>query len=243
MNFNKILFLAHSNPTEYVFEDTRNYLKRFHDVEIKSVFEHSNLAPFPKSVKEINLSYMAKFGPLYESPFFNAMLDAEKSGYGAAVVASWGDPAIGRAVKELKFPVVGLAWANYKKASELYGKFSILHTHLPELMDFNKMQVEMYGFQGNLVSSEHLDLDVYEWLNKKTKPDYQFLAENTLPIVEKCAEKGAKSLLIACGSPELSEFAQVLDNEVKNKFGIRVLTPLDTMIETARERIKNNPVS
>ncbi|MBF0408846.1 MAG: hypothetical protein HQM10_15975 [Candidatus Riflebacteria bacterium] len=237
MSSSKILFLAHSSPTEYVFKDTCKYLQKFEDVEIKSVFTKSDSPPFPKSVKDIDLGFMAKFGHMYESPFFNEMSDAEKHGYKAAVVASWGDPAILKASKELRFPVIGLAWANYHKASLLYKKFSILHTHLPELMGFNKMQVDMYGFSENLASSEHLDVDVYEWLNKKIKPDYKSLAEKSLPVVEKCAEKGAKALVIACGSPELSEFAPVLDEEIKSRFGIRVMTPLDTMIETAREKV------
>ena len=68
--------------------------------------------------------------------------------------------------------------------------------------------------------------------------DFDELITIALPLVKRSAEKGAKVMLIACGSPELSEFAPKL-NEVSTKaYDVSVLASIDTGIETARELMK-----
>jgi Asp/Glu/hydantoin racemase len=140
--------------------------------------------------------------------------------------------------RQLNMPVFGLAWANYKTAGQDYEKFSILHTHLPELMQYNRMQVDMYGFSQNYASSEHFDVDVYKWVHKQIKPNYSPLVQKALPLVERSAQHGARAVVIACGSPELSEFAALLDQETTREFGVKTLVPVDTMIKMAQRTIK-----
>lgn len=237
----RILYVAHSLPDEYVYRDTAHYLERFPDVDIRSALQYADKKasfPFPKSVKDVTLELMMKFGPTYDQPFLKAFEEAEKEGYGALVVPSYCDPGIAVARGKISIPCVGLAWAGYTKARTMGGKFSILHNHLPEVIPLFSTQVGAYGFSEDLVSIEHFDVDVYQWLANEEKPDFDELITIALPLVKRSAEKGAKVMLIACGSPELSEFAPKLNEVSMKAYDVSVLASIDTGIETARELMK-----
>jgi Asp/Glu/hydantoin racemase len=236
----KILFLAHCLPDDYVYKDTARYLERFPDVELTSASKYADkpFPHFPRSYKELTFEEIAKFGPVYDQPFLDAMQAAEREGYGAVATPSYGDPGVALARGKVSIPCVGMAWAGYTKAREVGGKFSVLHNHLPELIPLFSTQIGAYGFSENLVSIEQFDVDVYQWLANEEKPNYNELVGIALPLVKRSVEKGAKVMLIACGSPELSEFAPILDKVTMKEYNIPVLTSIDTVIDVARKLMK-----
>jgi Asp/Glu/hydantoin racemase len=235
MNKKTIAFIGHYAPHETIYRETLNYLERFPDVELKLI--SGAVPPFPKSVHEITLDYLMNYAPHIDEPFFKAMEGAQKQGFMAAVTASFGDFGTGQAQKKLSIPCIGMAWANYTKARDLAGTFSVLHTHIIETVDFTAKQVELYGFSDTCVSVEHLDVDIYQWLAANKRPDLKELAVQTLPTVKRCAGKGAKAVVIGCGSPDLSKFANILNELSIKEYSTQVLAPIDTAIQVARDSL------
>jgi Asp/Glu/hydantoin racemase len=233
-----ILYLAHSKPGSYIFQETERYLKAFVDVEIRGISDDG--LPFPTCVEELTFMWLLKaMDHGLEKDFFEAIERAERDGYGATACASAGDFALAEARAKLSIPYLGLGWASYWKATQIAEKFSHLHTHMAELIaPVSVQQIRAYGFLDRLVSVEYVDVDIYKCMAKHEEPDYDELMGIFLPKLEKCAAKGARAITIGCGSPDLSRLARMLNHIALDKYGVRVLPPIDTVVEVAREFMK-----
>ena len=231
----KIAYIGHYAVDQPVFRETLRYLEGFPDVALR--LASGTLPSFPTTVSEITIDYLLKYATEVDEPFFEAMKAAEKEGFKAAVTASFGDFGVARARAELSIPCIGMAWANYAKAREVGGTFSVFHTHIPETLDFAFQQLQVYGFSDYCASVELFDVDIYRWLATGEKPDLGQLAHAALPLVRKCMEKGARAIVIGCGSPDLSIFAQALNDFALKEYGIPVLAPIATAIQVARDML------
>jgi Asp/Glu/hydantoin racemase len=232
-----ILYLNHSKPGSYWWGEFLRYIKRFPDVEMRPISEDPG--PFPTSVEELTVEFLKKeMDSSLERDFFGGMEKAEREGYGAAFTASSGDFGFMEARQRLSIPCIGMGWANFKKAIELGGRFSILHNHGPATLPYTAHLAERYGFSGNVVSIEEFKVDVYALAAREEKADLGQWMEVAMPLVQKCIEKGAKAFVIPCGSPDLSEFAAELNKVTMEKYGIPVLPPIDTVVNVAREFIQ-----
>jgi Asp/Glu/hydantoin racemase len=234
-NATTILYLAHSKPGSYIFEETARYLKTFPDVEIRGISEDG--LPFPKCVEELTFMWLLKaMDHGLDRDFLAAVEKAERDGYGATTCASAGDFSLNEAKARLTIPYVGMGWASYWKAIQVGGKFTHFHTHMAELIaPVSVQQIAAYGFADKLVSVEYIDVDIYKCMAKHEEPNYEQLMEIFLPKVEKCAGKGARAITIGCGSPDLSRLARMLDEVALKKYDVRVLPPIDTVVNVARE--------
>ncbi len=164
---------------------------------------------------------------------------AEREGYGAVITTSFGDFGIAEGRQKLSIPCVGMAWANYKKAVELGGKISLLHNHGPGVLSFIVQTAESYGFSGDIVSVEDFKVDVYALAANEEQADFGEWMEIAMPTVKSCVEeKGTKTFIIPCGSTDLAEFAPILNEITMEKYGVPVLTPIDTVVNIAREFIQ-----
>ena len=233
----KVLFLAHSRPGSYVYRQTAQYLGRFPDVEIRGIADDPG--PFPQNVEEITLLYMLKaMDTGVEQLFLAAVEQAQRDGFGAAACASAGDFACAEARERFAIPYIGMGWASYRKAVEIGGRFSHLHTHMAELIvPISVQQIQAYGFAEQLVSVEYVDVDIYRALATEADPDFGQLLQVFAPKIRKAADKGARAITIGCGSPEFSRLAHMLDDMAREQYGVRVLPPIDAVVETAREFI------
>ena len=206
-------------------------------MEIRAIAEDP--APWPKSIDELTMNFLKQaMDSSWEEDFFREMQKAEQEGYGAAFTASGGDFGIMEARQKLSIPCVGMSWANFKKAIELGGKFSILHNHGPATLPFSAHLAERYGFSANVVSVEEFKVDVYALAAREEKADIGQWTEIAMPLVKKCVNNGAKAFVIPCGSPDLSEFAAELNKVTMEKYGFPVLPPIDTVVNVAREFIQ-----
>lgn len=232
---NTTLYLAHSKPGSYLYKETTKYLERFSDVEIRGISENP-ISP-PKFVEEMTFLWLLKaMESGVERDFLEAIQKAEQEGYGAAVCASIADFSLAEAKAKYSIPYLGMGWACYWKAIEIGGKFSHLHTHLAELMTpLSVQQIKTYGFSEKLVSVEYVDVDIYKYIAIEEEPNLDNFIEIFMPKIKACAEKGAKAITIGCGSPELSKLAHMLNTMAMQKYGVRVLPPIDTVVEVARE--------
>ena len=234
-----VLYLAHSKPGSYVYNETAKYLRQFPDVEIRGIAEDPG--PFPKCVEEITLLYMLKAMDIgVERYFLAAIGQAEQEGYGSAACASAGDFAFAEARTRFSMPYAGMGWASYRKAIETGGRFTHFHTHMAELITpISIQQIKAYGFFEQLVSVEYVDVDIYKCIAAEEEPDFEQLLGVFAPKVRKAAEKGARAITIGCGSPDLSRLAHMLDAMATEKYGIRVLPPIDTVVSVARELMQH----
>jgi hypothetical protein len=93
------------------------------------------------------------------------------------------------------------------------------------------------GFFENLISIEMFEVDVYQWMVEEKKPDYEDLVGVAMPLVRNAAKKGAQVVLFACASPDLSEFAEILNRATMKELGVPAQASMDTAIEAARKLI------
>jgi Asp/Glu/hydantoin racemase len=237
-NANTILYLAHSQAGSYVYGQTAQYLKKFPDVEIRSISDKPH--PFPKSVDEITMLMLLKAMDLdIDRDYLEAVGRAERDGYGATACASNADFSMFEAREKFSIPYIGLGWASYRKAVEVGGKFTHLHTHMPELIvPLSTQMIKTYGFLENLVSVEYVDVDIYKYLVREEIPDLNKFVEIFMPPITKGVEKGARAITIGCGSPDFSELARMLNTLTMEKYNIPVLPPIDTVVQVARESIQ-----
>jgi Asp/Glu/hydantoin racemase len=234
----RIVFVSHTPSNHYGFRNTAEYLKKFPEVDVWSADRFSSAPLFvPKSVSELDLEYAKKYGGIIGEPLFKAYCEADRVGYGAAICPSWGDGGVDDARKKLSMPVVGMSLSGYTKAVQTYGRFSLLHNHLPEMAPRNEQRLKDLGFLENLVSTEMFDIDVYQWMVEEKKPNYDELVGVAMPLVRNAAKKGARAVLFACASPDLSEFAGVLNRVTMEELGIPAQASIDTAIEVARKII------
>lgn len=233
----KVLFLAHSKPSSYVYRQTQAYLRKFPFVDIRAIAEEG--LEFPKCVEELTVLWLFKaMDAGLEENFLKAVRQAQDDGYGAAASASAGDFSLAEAQSSLSIPYVGLAWASYWGAAHNFGRFSHFHTHMAELIaPVSQQQINAYGFASSLVSIEYIDVDIYSCLTRGEEPDYQRLLDTFVPKVQKVAALGAKAVTIGCGSPDLSHLAHLINEISVPKYGVRVLPPIDTVVEVAKSQI------
>jgi Asp/Glu/hydantoin racemase len=205
------------------------------NVEIRSISDKPH--PFPQSVDEITIFFLLKAMDLsIDRDYLEAVGKAEQDGYGAAACASNADFSMFEARKRYSIPYIGLGWASYWKAVEVGGRFTHLHTHMPELIaPLSVQMIKNYGFLENLVSVEYVDVDVYKYIVKEEEPDLAEFMEIFMPKVAKGVEKGARAITIGCGSPDFSELAHMLNTVTMQKYNIPVLPPIDTVVNVARE--------
>ena len=236
----RIVYVSHSPSNHYCFRNTVEYLKKFPDLDVWSAGRFSSTPLFvPKSVSELNLEYAAKYATIIGEPLFKAYCEAERVGYGAAVCPSWGDGGVDEARKKLSMPVVGMSLSGYTKAVQTYGRFSILHNHLPDMIPRFEQRLKDLGFFENLVSVEMFDVDVYQWMVEEKKPNYEELLSVAMPLVRNAAKKGARVVLFGCASPDLSEFSGILSRATMQELGVPTQASIDTAIEAAKKIIRD----
>lgn len=234
----RIVYVSHIGSDTYGFRNTVEYLKKFPDVDVWSADRVTTTPLFvPKSVAELNFEYAKKYATVVGEPLYKAYCEADRVGYGAAICPSWGDGGVDEARKKLSMPVVGMSLSGYTKAVQTYGRFSLLHNHLAEMIPRTEQRLKELGFFENLVSVEMFEVDVYQWMLEERKPNYEDLVSVALPLVRNAVKKGARAILFACASPDLSEFAGVLNRATMKELGVPAQASMDTAIEASRKLI------
>ena len=118
------------------------------------------------------------------------------------------------------------------------GPFTVFNNHIPETNEMTLKPIEDYGLAGNLASIENLDVDIFYHLGNNVPPDFDEWTKKAMPGVKSGVEKGAKVILIGCGSALIAKFAPKLNEVTMNEYNVPVLTPLDTLIEVTRKLVK-----
>ena len=143
----RIVYVSHIATNCYGFRRTVEYLKKYPEVDVWTAQQYTSTPLYrPKSVPELDWEYVKNYGPIFGEPLLRAYTEADKEGYGAAVCPSWGDGGVDEAQKTLKMPVIGMSKLAFTKAAHLYGRFSILHNHLPEVAPRNEQRIKDLGF-------------------------------------------------------------------------------------------------
>ncbi len=233
-NSKKIIFFVHCSKNEPVFNKTINYCKRFPDVEVRQVSD--NLPPFPKNYAE-RTSVTVEAWTFLEQSYFDAFKAEEKEGYGAVISSTGADFGVKDARNKLSIPAVGLRSGSCTKAKQLGKRFSFLHPNLISCSMLEKSAIDD-GFADLFVSVEHFDFgDVFALVAGYLTPDFDGRLPVAMKSLDVARKKGAELILLGCGSPDIQEFAPLLNQESLAKYGIPVLTPIDTAVEVARSMI------
>ncbi len=234
---NRIAYILHAPIDEPAGRGVVAYMEKFKDVDI--IVPSGALPPFPKSIDEVNSSYMTHvYEPLVAPLIVRTIEETRQLGYGAICTASFGDIGVVQTPKDANSKVVGLAWSNFRQAMATAGRFSVIHPYTREIAWYFEELIKKYNLLEHCASIELYDVDLADYIEIGKRPNIEQIIEITMPCVQRAVDKGAKVILIGCGGQFWSWFAPVLSRVTTKKFGVCVLPPIDTMFSYAREQIR-----
>ena len=168
-----------------------------------------------------------------------AVLQAQKQGYDAAVIACYFDPGLEAAREVARIPVVGLAEASMAYASLLAKKKrSIAIIAVAEKGVLKTYDViDKYGLTEQLISNRpvrHIPLEIYGAAGTSGKAaDVKVAVNEYIKVARECIKDGAEIVITGCaGLGPMLAVEGVFDID-----GVPVMDPVSVAVKTAESLV------
>jgi allantoin racemase len=174
-------------------------------------------------------------------PLLDAIVDAQKQGCDAVVVACFGDTGI-EVVRELvDIPVLGPGNVGLHVALTLGHKVCMLHPEYERIGGISRENIELYGLRDRVVvrgSSRSVPDAIQAYLDYKEKGEITpFITEMVDVCINSIKQDDADVIVLGCGG--VMWMKRVLEMELKKKgYDLTVINPMPVAVEMARMLVK-----
>lgn len=179
---------------------------------------------------------------MYNLPhLLDAIKGAEERGYGAVVLACFGDPGVETARELVNIPVLGPMNVGLHLAAMLGHKICILSPEIKNLGYIIRANVVAYGLQDRAVvrgnNSSILDVMASYSDYKSTGKVSPFIEGMVDVCVKSAEEDGSDIVVLGCGV--IKWMKDVLEDELRKRgYPLTVINPLAVAVQMARGLIE-----
>jgi len=139
------------------------------------------------------------FAHLNARSILDAIIEAEREGFDAAVVGCFGDTGVKEARAVVRIPVIGPAESTMLLACQLGRKFAIITANLPGLVPQHEAQVREHGLWDRLLTNGiRPDIHAFDDTWTKSFTDPKFAADGVVERAKELVADGADVIIIGC---------------------------------------------
>lgn len=173
----------------------------------------------------------------------DAIVDAEKQGYDAVVIACFGDTGVEEGRSLVDIPVLGPTNVAFHVAAMIGHRICLLLPEYKRVKVPTRQNIIAYGFQdkvvvrgGSFTVPESIKAYEEYKVSKKISP---FIAEMREISIKSIEEDDVDVIVLGCGG--IMWMKEVLESEIEKKgYGITVINPLTVANEVARALVNLN---
>ena len=158
------------------------------------------------------------------------IVEAERSGFDAAVICCMADPGLYEARQLVDIPVVGIYEASAHMAHMAGYRYSIV-TITRDLVPVMDALATKYGVRDRLASIRHIDVPAWELYPGRT-PD-EVLVDRTIAAAQECIDKDYAEAIIMGGSLSAAMVTKAIEGGKELLPGIPVIDPVLAAFKTA----------
>lgn len=195
-----------------------------------------------KATVTLNAYTETLYFELLQRPYtIEAVIQAEREGYDAAIIGCYMDPGLEEAREVANIPVVGLAEASFSIAHMLTGKRrKIAIISIGEKVNIRIVEnIDRWGFDSQLISVRPVRLvspETYDKVMTSSQPpasDIQKLKDESIKVARGCIQDGAEVVIPGCAG--LGPF--LATEGILEIDGAVILDPLTCAIKMAEDLI------
>ena len=139
------------------------------------------------------------FSFLSEWAIVEAIVQAEKEGFDAALVGCFGDPGVREARSVVGIPVIGPCEATLHFACQLGRKFAIITANMPGQIAQMEEQVRQHGLEGRLApNGVRMDKEPFAEAWGKGVKNPKLAADSIAEVARECVADGADVVIVGC---------------------------------------------